>query len=662
MKSIDRIIQTEMNPFDPVTLYTINFWQEQQNPNLNIDSIHQNIITDIEAVLDQVANEHRPRTLVLTGDSGSGKSYLLGRIKKLFNTRAFFVYVDPWPDSDYIWRHILRQTVDCLMKTPEDQKDSQLLLWLKGLLAFKNSSWLKKIIGERKVFIRHLKATYRSGIYNPNDFFSALYHLLNPQYRDIACEWLRGDDLEEDDLKALGIKNSIDSEDSAQKIITNLGIISAASQPIVLCFDNLDNIPRLLDDSLDLQALFNVNSSIHTHSPQNFLIIISIITSTWKQNAELIQPADKARVNAGYFHLKPITLEQGEALLAARLSPLHSQAKPQPKSSIFPLSKEILEQKFPRGKTLPRNILELGRKQYDEYKRKIFNEPEQTQELTLEKKFATFKLIWQDKYQKNQKKINKITKLAGPELIRMLQEVLMALQFEDVQTKLLTGKYASYSLSYKQPDRQSIGVVWTEEPSMTSFYNIMNACQAVVDQKSCQSLYLIRAAGVGNTKLVGHKIYRKIFTGKSKNYHIQPNLESIHYLATYHSLVNAAQANELVIDGNIISLKELEEIVCELQILHDCRLFQDLSIVIPADHQENQDEADLEKVKEFLLDLITTQSFMGRQNIIENTQAKFVNIEPAQIDRVIQELDRRKKIKIIDTTGNLEEQLVFFMP
>ena len=45
MASIDQIIQRELNPFDPATLYTINFWQEQQNPNLNVDSIHQSIIT-----------------------------------------------------------------------------------------------------------------------------------------------------------------------------------------------------------------------------------------------------------------------------------------------------------------------------------------------------------------------------------------------------------------------------------------------------------------------------------------------------------------------------------------------------------------------------------------------------------------------------------------
>ncbi|MGD1702170.1 ATP-binding protein [Dapis sp. BLCC M229] len=663
MPSIDQIIQRELNPFDPVTLYTINFWQEQQNPSLNVDSIHQNIITDIEALLEQVAQEHHPRTLILTGDSGSGKSYLLGRIKKLFNTKAFFVYIDPWPDSDYIWRHILRQTVDCLMKTPEGKTDSQLLLWLKGLLAFQNSSLLQKIIGERRVFIRNLKVIYPSGIYNPNDFFSALYHLLDPKYRAVACEWLRGDDLDEGDLKSLGIKSSIDSEDSAQKIMTNLGVISAASQPIVLCFDNLDNIPRLLNGTLDLQALFNVNSSIHTHYPQNFLIIISIITSTWKQNAALIQPADKARVNAGYFHLKPITLEQGEAILAARLNPLHSLAKPKPKSAIFPLSKEILEQKFPRGKTLPRNILELGRKEYEQYKIKLLNQTQNSQDLIPETQLATFKLIWQDKYNKTQKKITKITDLAAPELIRMLQEVLNALQCQEVKTKLLSGKYASYSLSYKQQDReQIIGLVWTEAPNMNSFYNTMNACQKVVDKKLCQTLYLLRAAEVGNAKNLSNRIYRKIFKGRLKNIHIKPNLESVYFLAAYHSLVNAALANELVIEGEIIGLKELEEIICDSQILNNCSLLQDLSVVVPVDTQEQQNEPDLDEIKDFVLNLIRKKSFMERNSIIENTLHQFVKLEQSKIDIIIQELEGEQKIKIIAPTSKLDEQLVCFVP
>ncbi|PSO53136.1 MAG: KAP family P-loop domain-containing protein, partial [Cyanobacteria bacterium QH_1_48_107] len=83
MASIDQIIKQAVNPFDPVTFYTRNFWQEPEARSPTVDSIHQNIIMEIETFLDQVASDHYPRTLLLVGDSGSGKSYLLARLKRL---------------------------------------------------------------------------------------------------------------------------------------------------------------------------------------------------------------------------------------------------------------------------------------------------------------------------------------------------------------------------------------------------------------------------------------------------------------------------------------------------------------------------------------------------------------------------------------------------
>ncbi|NEP41943.1 MAG: ATP-binding protein, partial [Okeania sp. SIO2H7] len=397
MASIDEIIQKEVNPFESLSLYNINFWQERQDPAFNVDSIHQEIVAEVETVLDLVAGDRRPRTLMLVGDSGSGKSYLLGRLKQFFNSKAFFVYIEPWPDSNYIWRHLLRQTVDCLMKVPEGQKESQLLLWLKKLVP-KNQTLLKELLGERKLFVKNLKASFPSGIYQPKDFFSALYHLLNPNLHSLACEWLRGDDLDEEDLESLGIKSAIDSEDAAQKMMANFGRISVSSLPIVLCFDNLDNIPRISDDSIDLQALFNVNSSIHSSFPQNFLIVISIITATWNRGKKQIQPADQARINAGILNLKPIDLEQGEALLAARLRPLHALADSLPRSPIFPLSKEALKDKYPHQKFQPRNVLEFGRHSYQEYKKRLLNEPISRGDREEDSLLASFNLVWQDKY------------------------------------------------------------------------------------------------------------------------------------------------------------------------------------------------------------------------------------------------------------------------
>ena len=74
MTSIDRIIQGEPNPFDTETFWSGNFWQEEQNPDLTVHSIHYEAIAEIEKLLDQIAEDHRTRTLMLEGENSSPTS------------------------------------------------------------------------------------------------------------------------------------------------------------------------------------------------------------------------------------------------------------------------------------------------------------------------------------------------------------------------------------------------------------------------------------------------------------------------------------------------------------------------------------------------------------------------------------------------------------
>ncbi|MFM5942216.1 MAG: ATP-binding protein, partial [Dolichospermum sp.] len=157
-----------------------------------------------------------------------------------------------------------------------------------------------------------------------------------------ACEWLRGDDLNEDSMKEIKVKTCIDTEDAAKNILANFGRISTQTQPIVLCFDNLDTMPQLPEGFLDIQPFFNVNTTIHGDNLKNFLVIISVITNTLKRHFDRILPADKAGIHKT-IQLKRITIEQAEALWAYQLQPLHQLANPRPESATFPLNREILE-------------------------------------------------------------------------------------------------------------------------------------------------------------------------------------------------------------------------------------------------------------------------------------------------------------------------------
>ena len=696
MTDINDIIKREVNPFDIINLKPTNFWAEEQDSKLMVESIHKNAIIEIEGLLDLVGKDHRSRTVLLAGESGSGKSYLLGRLKRTLNPKAFFAYIlCNWADSSNIWRHILRHTVDSLIQVPEGEKESQLMLWLKSLTAFTRSDITQRIFNDnfwealqsnRQKFIKHLKDSYKkAGIYNPDMFFGVLHDLANPELYDLACEWLRGDDLNEDSMKEIKVKTCIDTEDTAKNILANFGRISTQTQPIVLCFDNLDTMPQLPEGFLDIQPFFNVNTTIHGDNLKNFLVIISVITNTLKRHFDRILPADKAGIHKT-IQLKPITIKQAEALWAYQLQPLHQLASPRPESPIFPLNREMLDKTSPGGKTMPRNALTLGREEYQKYKGSLLDEDEKPkpEPVTIKIKVTTrdeetipkpiiilpppppannqdttqaeFELLWQHEYTKSQGKITKISLLSSPDLIQMLQQSISSLKMQGVKTKLLSGKYASYSLSYQHPTkREKLGIVWTEDSNMNSFYHIMNACQTVLQKNLCQTMYLIRGGDLGKPNMAGNQLYRQIFTD-TNHVHIKPSLQSIHYLATYQSLVNSAKSQELVIGGKTINLQRLETLINESEILNQCTLLQDLKIVPPG-----PDPKPL-PVKDFLFNLVKTQHLLGKPTLIDNAISNFPTVNEAQINVLIQQLCQENKIQILNPKAKPEAQLICLVP
>ncbi len=703
MASIEEIIKRDVNPFDPVTFCTGNFWQEQQNSELMVESIHQDAINTIIKALNIVSKDHKTRTLLLCGDGGSGKSYLLARLKKQLNSRAFFAYIGPWAESDHIYRHILRQTVDSLMHIPEGETESQLLLWLKSRCAFKDRSLMKRVLGERHIFIRNFKATYPAGIFNPDKFFRVLYSLTQPELYNSACQWLRGDDLDEENLKNLGLNKSIETETDAHNILANLGIISHETQPIVLCFDQIDKKALPPNGYRELQSLFSVNTTIHTQNLKNFLIIISLVTQTWRQNEKQILESDKDRLVAKIF-LKNITLEQGESLWQKHLLPLHQQAHPKPQSPIEPLSRSALEKKFPGGKTTPRYTLQLGQWLIQEYKKveipprdriekteKIeplsppggeknltggkttprdtlqiqprLIQQDKTEQPPIGEAIAAFKLVWLHELNKTQKKYSQIIQISHIDLIEMLRETLTALAAKEIQTKVLPSPtFASYSLSYQAPNQdKKVGLVWGEFADKTMFFYLMKACQKAIQENLCPSLHLIRAAEVGKPTNKGYQIYAQIFTDSSHR-HIKPNLDSVWYLATYHSLVNAACAGELVVGYQTPNLRELEALIRESKVLDDCQLLQDLGIVQTTPIVTSPEKPNFQPVKGFLLNLVITHQMLGRLTLIQNACSQFPQVNQSQIHQLIDELCHDKKILIHDPKAKLDEQLICLVP
>ena len=255
--------------------------------------------------------------------------------------------------------------------------------------------------------------------------------------------------------------------------------------------------------------------------------------------------------------------------------------------------------------------------------------------------------------------------LSSPDLIQTLQQSISTLKIQGVKTKLLSGKYASYSLSYQHPrNREKLGIVWTEDSNMTSFYHVMNACQTVIQKNICQTMYLIRGGDLGKPNMTGNQLYRQIFTNTNHN-HIKPSLQSIHYLATYQSLVNSAKSQELVIGGKTINLQRLETLINESEILNQCTLLQDLGIVSKSNRKpetNGKEGKDLRPVRDFLLNLVKTQSYMGVATLISQAVSQFPDVKESEIRSLIEQLYQENKVKTVNPEAKLSEQLICLIP
>lgn len=535
--------------------------------------------------------------------------------------------------------------------------------------AFKEQGLLKKLLGEKKQFIHNLQATYPVGVYQARQFFGVLYELTQSDKYTIACDWLRGEFIDQEDLKTLGVNFVIDSEDAARGILGNFGRIADATKPIVLCFDQIELAPKLADDSRDISAVFNVNTAFHNNVIKNFLVVLSIVTDCWRQaqDKKTIPLSDLSRIQEK-LTLKQITLEQVEALWTSRLSPLHSQASPKPESSIAPLDKQELEKKYPGGKANLRESLNLGGRLFQEYKSKLIDIPNSNDNNgkispsiePLSNPLAAFQLIWQDEFNTNKKTVDKIRQFSEQELIDMLQKAMQVLQVKGIKQKLLPSPtYASYSFSYSTSNGKKQGILWHEEPNMRAFGFAMRACERAIQANQCDSLILIRAEKFINTKTQAYNLYQRIFHA-SPNRHIAPSLEDVHFLRTYQKLANEALSGDLVINYEVTDLKTLEKLVRESKVLEECKLLQNLGIL------SNKPSGDPEphlKVKEYLLNLMQNQYILGKLALIDNVTAKFTEVNHHQVEEIINELwQKEKSITILNPNSQEEEKIVCLVP
>ncbi len=357
-----------INPFSKTIVK--DAWDEV----IDVENVNSHVSNAVFQMIRDIENTQNTRVILAKGQPGIGKSHLLARIRRHLEKEknALFVQVRPISDPYNLTTNLYREIFVSLRKKWKNVNYSPLDYLVAHLirnmfLQFLSKKQLKneaarkvyqqlqkepmaalKLLeasrGEQQLSEQIIKQTIDFIVENhPDielDYVKALIKSIYPETRVLAYRWLQGDELDEDDLKTLGVRKMLDSENNALTFIISLAKLSPF--PILLCFDQLESLYDRVSDEQVVQAFFDLIVTIHNNVP-NLGILLMIQVSTWDQMEKLVQKSALDRIEE--FHsLKNPTLEEIEKMVSLRLKSIWKECPHEhPPFPSFPFTKEYLD-------------------------------------------------------------------------------------------------------------------------------------------------------------------------------------------------------------------------------------------------------------------------------------------------------------------------------
>ena len=187
-------------------------------------------------------------------------------------------------------------------------------------------------------------------------FLNVLFKYLDPELRNYAFRWLQGDYVSQEYLDQLGVKESIDNEQTAQSILYS--VMKLSQKPILLCFDQFESIYDRFKDVDLLTAFFDTIVRICNETP-NSLVLLMVQSAVWTSSIEPnIQKSALDRIEFR-SSLKTPTLDELVEIVALRIKPIYVMHPYPPENKIYPFTVKYLEEIAIVQGWNPRSVLKV---------------------------------------------------------------------------------------------------------------------------------------------------------------------------------------------------------------------------------------------------------------------------------------------------------------
>lgn len=350
---------------------------------LDVTSIHHSTFEQCCRAVEAVRHGPSSAGIVIHGEPGSGKTHLIGRLRRRFTDRfseptlqrisQAFAYVRLNTNEASLARHVRRCVVGDLLRFTGKGPSQLERLALTQLMRVAEgdghiSSWWDYFLEERSSEIDDLLIELGTNESLSPNFIKILGHVVRRQHRLEVAGWLRGDALSEDAFRKLGLveQSEDDAEQTARQTLIDLMRLAGSEIPLVLCFDQVEALQVMPTDTQPFFTYAKLIADLYD-ADSNLVLISCMQTAIAEQILPSIPQYAKPRMQGfATCLLKPLDRQQACELLAMRLGRSSTAAMITPRD-LAPLTEQDLTGFLGDLKQIyPRELLDKAAKRLEQ--------------------------------------------------------------------------------------------------------------------------------------------------------------------------------------------------------------------------------------------------------------------------------------------------------
>jgi hypothetical protein len=292
------------------------------------------------AALGDAAARHS-RSFLIVGPAGAGKTHLFARLRRRAGSRAAFVLLRPELAVDPTPRLVLASAIDALRRGVPGHDVTQLDGAVGSALSILKSGHARWSL----VALDQLRAAGEAEVRETLDRVVDLFERNHPEVdldwlarflalpfasspdRRAALQWLSGREPDAHQLERLGLREPL-PDASVMPALRTLGVIASFGAPLVIVFDQLENLVEDGGATGRIHAHARLYSELHDAVPGLVLVQMALDTEWEARISPALGAAEKSRLEARVLTLDLPDRDQRQALLEAWLKAIDPRQEP----------------------------------------------------------------------------------------------------------------------------------------------------------------------------------------------------------------------------------------------------------------------------------------------------------------------------------------------